>query len=567
MVLRVGGEDLTNAEGAGEGRRNATLCRLAGIHIARGESQEQVEALALAWTGRCSPPLSAYETMRTVEALYRKHEQNNTPSDPNGPNVCVSGVGKEGMISAPTFGVGDNSFPRGEAVNPSPRIIPSFPNSETNNSGGEDGCFVNGKETINFYDSSILSLQPEAYHGLLGRIVRTIEPESEADGAGILLSLLVAFGNAVGSKPRFQVGAETHGTNLFLCLVGDTASGKGQAWSIARWLMLYTDAEWVERCIAYGLSSGEGLVDRLRDDEPEPEAESGKVPSVCNLGVKDKRLLALETEFAKPIAAMRREGNTLSPLLRAAWDGGTLEVLTRGKSKLRASSPHVSIVAHITPDELEQFLSKGTEVVNGFVNRFLWCCVKRQRLLPDGGSIHVLEQFTKPLAQAIAGAKKIEIINRSAEASTLWREVYPALTECKPGAFGKAVERARPQVMRLALLYALVDCSSRIEVCHLNAALAVWCYCAASARRVFEAFGVNKTVTSPPTPEPLPVRLMNAIIASPGIMRSDILRDFRLHKAEEIGEILRRLKEHGLASCREQQSEGGGRPAECWYPA
>jgi hypothetical protein len=48
---------------------------------------------------------------------------------------------------------------------------------------------------------------------------------------------------------------------------------------------------------------------------------------------------------AKPITAMRREGNTLSPLSRAGWDGQPLEVLTRGKSKLRVSNAHVSIAA------------------------------------------------------------------------------------------------------------------------------------------------------------------------------------------------------------------------------
>ena len=81
---------------------------------------------------------------------------------------------------------------------------------------------------------------------------------------------------------------------------------------------------------------------------------------------------------------MRREGNTLSPLLRSAWDAQVLEVLTRGKSKLRASDALVSVVAHITPEELEKLLGKSVEVTNGFVNRFLWGCVRRSKLLPEG---------------------------------------------------------------------------------------------------------------------------------------------------------------------------------------
>src|SRR5437879_5549061 len=45
----------------------------------------------------------------------------------------------------------------------------------------------------------------EAFYGLAGDIVRTIEPHSEADPLGILVQLLVMFGNVVGRGPYFQV--------------------------------------------------------------------------------------------------------------------------------------------------------------------------------------------------------------------------------------------------------------------------------------------------------------------------------------------------------------------------
>ena len=66
----------------------------------------------------------------------------------------------------------------------------------------------------------------------------------------------------------------------------------------------------------------------------------------------------------------------LSPLLRAAWDGQVLEVMTRAKSKPRAAESHVSSVAPITPEQLEHCLGKGVEVANGFAKRFLWCLVR-----------------------------------------------------------------------------------------------------------------------------------------------------------------------------------------------
>ena len=39
--------------------------------------------------------------------------------------------------------------------------------------------------------------------------------------------------------------------------------------------------------------------------------------------------------------------------------------------------------------------------------------------------------------------------------------------------------------MRLALIYALLDCSPQIEVPHLAAALAVWDFCDRSTRFIF----------------------------------------------------------------------------------
>ncbi len=40
-------------------------------------------------------------------------------------------------------------------------------------------------------------------------------------------------------------------------------------------------------------------------------------------------------------------------------------------------------------------------------------------------------------------------------------------------------------MLRLSLLYALLDCSSTIRVEHLQAALAVWDYCEVSVRYIF----------------------------------------------------------------------------------
>ena len=65
-----------------------------------------------------------------------------------------------------------------------------------------------------------------------------------------------------------------------------------------------------------GLSTGEGLIWAVRD------------PSGPDPGAADKRLLAVETEFASVLKATGRYMGTLSPVLRNAWDGRALQTLT-----------------------------------------------------------------------------------------------------------------------------------------------------------------------------------------------------------------------------------------------
>ncbi len=59
------------------------------------------------------------------------------------------------------------------------------------------------------------TMDPAAYYGLAGDVVRTIAPHSEADPVAILVQFLTAVGNAIGRGPYYQVEGDRHGTNLF----------------------------------------------------------------------------------------------------------------------------------------------------------------------------------------------------------------------------------------------------------------------------------------------------------------------------------------------------------------
>ncbi len=69
-------------------------------------------------------------------------------------------------------------------------------------------------------------LEPAALHGMFGDLVALVAPETEADPASLLLTALVAFGNVIGRRAYFMVGATRHHVNLFALLVGDTAKAR-----------------------------------------------------------------------------------------------------------------------------------------------------------------------------------------------------------------------------------------------------------------------------------------------------------------------------------------------------
>lgn len=400
-----------------------------------------------------------------------------------------------------------------------------------------------------------------AYHGLTGEVVRTIEPHSEADPAAILIQFVVAFGNAVGREPHFTAEADRHGTNLFAVFVGETSKGrKGVSWGHAKRIVAAADANWEKR-IASGLSSGEGLIWQIRDsiEKREPIREKGRVTDyetvVVDEGIADKRLLVFEGEFAATLRVLSRDGNTLSAIVRNAWDTGDLSALTKN-SPARATGAHISIVGHITRPELLRYLD-DTEAGNGFGNRILWACVRRSKVLPEGG--HLRWEDLVPLAdrlrEAIAFAATAGELRRDDEARAIWQRIYPTLSEGKPGLLGAMIARAEAQAMRLACIYALLDKSPTIRKEHLLAALAVWEYCEASAQFIFGS-KLGDAVAD---------RILEALRHSPhGLTRTDVRDLFARHKSRErIDQAVDALVTQGLVRIVGQQT--GGRPSERFF--
>lgn len=382
---------------------------------------------------------------------------------------------------------------------------------------------------------------PVAFTGVAGEVVAAIAPHTEADPVAILASLLVAFGSLVGPDPRYQVGATAHRANEFVVLVGPSGAGrKGSSWDAVEMLVGMVDRHWASDRVVSGLSSGEGLIWHLRD------RDDGLTP--------DRRLLVLEAEFASVLKAGAREANTLSPVVRNAWDHRVLQVITK-HDPARASDAHVAIIGHITADELVRHVG-ATEIANGFLNRFLLICVRRSRLLPEGGHLDpaTLAPLADRLAQAIGFGSWVDRVTLDETARAIWWERYPALAGGRPGMWGAVTARAEAHVVRLALIYALLDRKGRISPTHLRAALAVWDYAARSALHVFgDSLG-----------DPIADEIRRALAEHPGGLTRTELRDLfsRNRSRAEIGRALDLLAGAGLA--QPHVARDRGRPSERW---
>lgn len=387
-------------------------------------------------------------------------------------------------------------------------------------------------------------LDPAAMIGPAADLVRAIEPHTEADPVAILLQTLIGFGSIIGRTAYYPHEADRHFGNEYLVLVGETADGrKGTSWGHARRALAAADPEWASERIARGLSSGEGLIHEVRDQVRD------------DAGVADKRLLVMEAEFAGVLKQTERQGNTLSPVLRQAWEGGELRTMTKN-TPARCQEPHISTIGHITPSELHRYLT-ATEVANGLGNRHLFACVRRSKMLPDGGTPdhEFVEACGREMGYAAAFARGVRAVRRSDDARPLWHELYPRLSSARPGLVGCMAARCLAHVCRLSMLYALLDREAEIGVRHLRAAVAVWDYCEASLLHIFgRALG-----------DPTADQIREALRDAPsGMSRTEIRDLFGRHRTTaEIGRALDVLARWRLAEPREVAT--GGRPSERWF--
>ena len=331
---------------------------------------------------------------------------------------------------------------------------------------------------------------PACLYGLIGDVAHAGGDTTEANPFAVAANMIAFMSCALGRGPYMPVGNTWHHSRQFMLHIGRSGRGrKGDAVSLIRRIeraLRALNEEATPKVHHGGLSSREGLVYLIHDGYMDGKEE---VPAIL-----DKRLLVIESEFSNVLHQSKRDGNTLSAALRDGWDGMSMKPATK-TSRLWATDPHIALIGAVTPSELLSLLA-SRDLTNGFANRFMMFWAERTKMMAfptatpqevvDALAQRVLEvlKFCKAERWAERDHMRVEL---SSEARKRYEKLY--LGELNDNSAGERItaliERRAPMLLRLAMLFAMCDLTTTVELHHINAALAWVRYSVESVKFVF----------------------------------------------------------------------------------
>ncbi len=428
------------------------------------------------------------------------------------------------------------------------------------------------KETAEYYLRSAsndfpAAARPEAFYGIAGEVTKIICDDSELMPESVLAQFLCIIGNMMGlGLHKNQEGR--HGTVVNIAVVGRTGDGvKGGSLRAVKRLVQAIDNSFFIGNLSGGHNSPEALLTEICD-EVMGIGKNG--PVIVEEEVADKRLVVVEEELTRLFAV----SSGMSEMLRQFYDSPTVVKALSRRSKLESTRPHVSIVGHVTPEGLKHSLP-SVEAFNGFANRFMFIASQRTRSIPEPidvdwnsaglvGKVQYLQEVVKKFHPNKESALNPELeFTFSASGKAKWCELYHLLSAQSAGKSGMAgamITRAKPTLLRLAIIYAALDLTQEIEREHLEAADALWEYVLASLQW---AFGEN---SGNPTADKIHAALQRA--RKNGMTRTEISEYVfnRRTSSHDITEALSLLKREGKANIKRLPNPAGkGRPVETWF--
>lgn len=339
---------------------------------------------------------------------------------------------------------------------------------------------------------SIQEISNEAYIGPLGKFIFDLSNYVEPCKESLLIQSLVVLGNLLNKKFYISISGNKLNTNLFAIILGKTSKArKGTSKRIVETIFRDIWGDELRNRTKRGLSSGEGLIHSLRDPAyGVKENKNGEqITVLIDQGIENKNAIYYEEEFSRVLKSSKRDTNNITEVIREAYDSGNLSVLTRN-NPLTATNTNVSIIAQSTIEEFKNIL-KNVDCDNGFYNRFIFCKASRANVIPHTISPIEIDAYHEFKIKMLKVKSFIELTNElemeySKDAMKLWEKYYLE-TAYSDEINGNIKGRSEDQLQKVAMIYAISECSETIETRHLLASKAILDYCHQTIDYVFSS--------------------------------------------------------------------------------
>jgi len=322
------------------------------------------------------------------------------------------------------------------------------------------------------------ALPDVVWRGAFGSYRAALANSTEAADALHFGVFATIVGLIVGRRAYIRYARFTF-PNSFACLIGMT--GKGRKTTAIRYgLDAYREV--VKEPCTLATASWEGLLDLLAEED-------------------SRQVLLIPGEFRTLAAKARQESSSiLIPGLTEAYDcPPELRHKTRGKDTA-AVRPFVSALTASTREWFRESFDENA-VHGGFLNRWIFLdgTPKAPIPFPDPPDAEHWRATVDAL-RAMDGRLRMYPettglqLDLSPEARDLWADFYTKALEWdhKSELLAKMAERLPDHTLKLALLYALLEDTERIEADQLSAAIEFARWERGAHERVFEGFGDSK---------------------------------------------------------------------------
>lgn len=170
----------------------------------------------------------------------------------------------------------------------------------------------------------------------------------------------------------------------------------------------------------------------------------------------------------------------MSQALREAYDGTPLSNERSDKQQsIRVEDPYaLAVIGDITKWELSETIL-GVDFANGVANRFIWCVSRRTKTIPHAERTPDYSSLADRLKRVLP-TQDLGQISFSEAGLAAWDAWVYSLPLEDSGKLGSACGRVRPNALRMAVLFAVLDegrleadVPPRIEARHVQAAATI----------------------------------------------------------------------------------------------